>query len=74
VLYALVLDWPEHGKDVVIGKLAAGAPQVGKIASVELLGYSSGLNWKQEVDGLHVSFPGKKTGDYAHALKIRFEK
>ncbi|WP_168432939.1 alpha-L-fucosidase [Pontiella sulfatireligans] len=73
VLYAFVLNWPENGQPVVIEKLGSNQPQVGTIAGVELLGYTGTLNWKQTDAGLCVIFPKAKTGDYAHALKIRFK-
>lgn len=72
-LYAIALDWPQDG--LTIHALGSGNTEVGgKIASVSLLGAKAKLQWKQAQDGLHITLPQQKTGDYAYAFKITLKK
>lgn len=65
-LYAYLMAWPSDGK-ALIRSLAEGA---GKITDVKLLGSSEKLTWQQTEDGLVVTLPAKKPGDFAYGLKI----
>ena len=69
-LYAFVLDWPANQKTVTLEMLAPGNSRIGEIKSVELLGCSESLDWEQHPDGLKVKFPSRKSGQFAHCLKI----
>jgi alpha-L-fucosidase len=67
-LYAIALAWP--GAQATITSLATGAPGVGTITGVELLGHNGALEFTQGVEGLKVKMPADKPCDYAYALKI----
>jgi alpha-L-fucosidase len=71
-LYAFFMGWPEgDGKEVVIRPLGNNSAQkVGSVESVELLG-SGKVEFKREDDGLKVTLPAQRPGEYAYALKIR---
>ncbi len=70
-LYAIVLDWPEHG-ETIITSLKAGNSLLNKsIDSIELLGHRGNLSFESKEDGLHIMLPHEKTGDHAFVLKIR---
>jgi alpha-L-fucosidase len=60
------MAWPSDGK-ALIRSLAEGA---GKITDVKLLGSREKLTWQQTEDGLVVTLPAKKPGDFAYGLKI----
>ena len=69
-LYAIALAWPSDGK-LVVKSLAKSEGQAGgSVAKVSLLGYSGKLTWKQTAQGLEVTLPEMKHGDYALTLKI----
>jgi alpha-L-fucosidase len=67
VLYAFAMGWPR--KQAVIKSLATGAPKVGKIADVQLLG-AGAVKWSQDAAGLTVQMPDNKLSDHAIALKV----
>ncbi len=67
-VYAIGLDW--FGAQTTIKSLAMGIPNVGKVTGVELLGYEGALQFTQDAEGLKVTLPTEKTGDYAYSLKI----
>jgi alpha-L-fucosidase len=68
-LYAFVMGWPE--KEAVVRALGLASPQApGKIQRVELLGYKSELNWKQDEASLKVEMPTEKISDVAITLKV----
>ncbi len=67
-LFAISLEWPE--KPVTVHSIGNDL----KVTSVELLGASEKPAWKQTPSGLQVNYPAGKPSDYAHALKITFEK
>ncbi|MCZ2150945.1 MAG: alpha-L-fucosidase [Bryobacterales bacterium] len=62
-VYAIALDWPR--KSLAIHSLA-NEP----VKSVELLGYSGKLAWRQDPDGLKIDMPASKPGDYAFAFRV----
>jgi alpha-L-fucosidase len=68
-LYALVMNWPE-ASTVTIASLAKGLPLRGKVKKVELLGHSGALAFKQDSEGLKVTFPAEKPCDSVYALRI----
>ncbi len=72
ILYALVLDWPKNGGEVVFEFLSPGNSKIGEIASVSMIGHNGPLDWEQYGDGLKVRFPEEKPCEYAYAIKISF--
>lgn len=70
-IYAIVLGWPEE--PIVIQALGhSAATNPGKIEHVQLLGTEQKLDWKQEVNALHVRLPKNyhPQADYAASLKV----
>ncbi len=65
-LYVFALAWPDDGK-LLVRSLAQGA---GRIQDVRLLGSRSKLGWTQTADGLAVTLPAQKPGDYVYGLRI----
>jgi alpha-L-fucosidase len=72
-LYAIELAWPESGESV-IQSLNEAALSGKKIVSIQLLGSNAPLKYKLQADGLHAQLPVEKSGSFAYALKIQFEK
>jgi len=71
VLYAIVLDWP--GETLKIESLGTAAGlETRKVSSVRLLGAREKLTWKQQGEGLSISLPKSRPGDYAYAFRISF--
>ncbi len=69
-LYAYVMGWPADGK-VTIKALADGSPQApGKIERVEMLGVAEPLKFTRDQDGLTLTLPGQKVGNYVYGFKI----
>jgi alpha-L-fucosidase len=66
-LYAIVMAWP--GQTATIASLAAGKGP-GTVGAVELLGHAGPLQFKQDGDGLKVTFPADKPCDFAYTLKV----
>jgi alpha-L-fucosidase len=66
-LYALALGWPGTGT-LTLKSLANSAP--GQVQRVELLGTGAVLPHRRNDQGLTITLPQHKTGDYAHAFKI----
>jgi alpha-L-fucosidase len=77
-LYAIAQSWPgETAVVATLGTSAAAAARFpdgkmpeGKIKSVTLLGHEGNLKFTQDADGLKVTLPADKPGDYAFVLKI----
>ncbi len=70
-VYAFALGWPST--EVVIESLGLNSPtQPGKIRSVQLVGSSAKVHWKQSAGALRLSLPAEErpTADYAAALKV----
>jgi alpha-L-fucosidase len=68
-LYALLMGWPE--KEGVVRPLATTSKLgVGRIRSVQLLGFKGKLKWTQDEAGLKVQMPPARPCDHAFALKI----
>jgi alpha-L-fucosidase len=69
-LYAFVMDWPADGK-LVIKSLADGsATAPGKVERVEIIGVSEPLNFTRDANGLNVTLPAEKIGNYVYGFKI----
>ena len=66
LLYAIVLGWPRNGK-VAVRSLAKPA---GQIATINLLGCSGTLEWKQADDALVINLPAGKPCGHAITFKI----
>ncbi|WP_205945649.1 alpha-L-fucosidase [Pedobacter frigiditerrae] len=64
-LYAISLKWPTA--PIIVRSLPLSK---GKVSKVSLLGYAKELKFMQDVNGLTVTFPDEKIGDYAYTLKI----
>jgi alpha-L-fucosidase len=65
-LFAISLAWPET--DLTIKSIGNNK----KVDSIELLGTTEKLIWKQTPEGLQVKYPAEKPTDYAHILRITF--
>ena len=69
-LFVFVMGLPE--KEAIVPPLAvAGNFAVGRIVSVELLGYPGKLLWRQDASGLTIQMPESKPGKYALAFRVR---
>lgn len=70
-LFAIVLDWPEDGM-VNIGSLAKDSEYVKdlEIANAKVLGSTDKIKWSQENDGLKVTMPKEKPGDFAYVIQF----
>ena len=70
VLYAAAMAWPDNGKLVVRTLAGPSSGIVGKVKSVELLGYGK-VKFVQTADGLEAQLPTAKPCDIAYVLKIK---
>ncbi|MFB3894954.1 MAG: alpha-L-fucosidase [bacterium] len=68
-LYAICLGWPEYARNYKISSLARNTI-IGKISRVSLLGYNGRLQWKQNTNGLQITWPAVKPCDHAYTFKI----
>ncbi len=69
-LYCFVMDWPADGT-LVIQSLADGAAVVpGKVERVEVIGVGEPLKFTRDAEGLKVTLPATKVGDYVYGFKI----
>jgi len=66
-LYAWLMAWPSDNK-VLVKSLPSGA---GKVLAVRLLGSRDKLSWKQSEEGLSVTLPQNRPGNFAFGLKIK---
>ncbi len=70
-LYAILLAWPQEGRNVTIKALATDGNAFKKrIEKVELLGHREALQWRHDTDGLSVELPVDKPCEHAFVLKI----
>jgi len=67
-LYVIILDKPQ--KEVTVKSLSTTAEAFGQIASVELLGSDSRVEWRRDAEGLHLKFPTERGLDHAFVFKI----
>jgi len=71
-LYAFVMGWPARPSQAVIGPLRLGGELgVGKIGTVELLGYRGSLEWIQDAAALRISLPDQPPCNHAVVFKIQ---
>jgi len=69
-LYCFAMDWPADGT-LVIKSLADGAAVVpGQVERVEVIGVGEPLKFARDADGLKVTLPATKVGDYVYGFKI----
>ncbi|TGV00254.1 alpha-L-fucosidase C-terminal domain-containing protein, partial [Flavivirga rizhaonensis] len=70
-LYAIVLDWPEHGK-VNIASLAKNAEHAKNldISEVHVLGSGESIEWSQNNEGLVVNMPKERPCDFAFTIVL----
>ena len=74
-IYAFVMDWPTE--DILIKSMSADIASLpDPIVSIELLGSSEKITWKQTSDGLKINHPVKKPEKAfaAYAFKIELKK
>ena len=71
-LYAIALDWPQSTTDIIIKSLNTNDALVakGEIANIFLLGSDAKLSWQHNGEGLRITLPPQKPGDFAYAFKI----
>jgi alpha-L-fucosidase len=67
-LYAIELGWPKDG-EAIIHALGSGVG-TREVASVELLGSTVPLTFREKPDGLHIHVPAEPVGQYAYAYRI----
>ncbi|MEO1010096.1 MAG: alpha-L-fucosidase [Bacteroidota bacterium] len=70
VLYAIVLDWPDNNKTVITSLKSGNDLYEDSIASIQLLGHKTNLEFQVKEDALHVELPKEPVGDHAYVLKI----
>ncbi len=70
-LYAVELGWPSK-PEAVIHSLKTAVAGERQVESVELVGPSSKLSFKQDDEGLHLQLPAQTEGKYAYVFKIKF--
>jgi alpha-L-fucosidase len=69
-LYAFFMGWPASN-ELLIKTMAKGNPNyTEKIKSVRTIDGNQTLKFKQTKDGLKVTLPAEKFGDFAYGLKI----
>ena len=70
VLYAFVMGKPEF-KTLIRSLATDTALRVGRISSVELVGYDGRIEWSQDTSGLTVRIPDTLPSQHAVAFRIR---
>ena len=71
-LYAIALDWP--GSEMMVKSLGSEGLLKGRaIKSIRMLGTKDKIEWKQTVEGLKVTTPAQKTGEFAYVFRIDLE-
>lgn len=71
-LYAFVLDWPGAGNQITLKNITVMNKRIKPVASVTMLGVDGKVDWDQTPDGLVVTMPDRKPGDYAFGIRIGF--
>jgi alpha-L-fucosidase len=71
-LYAIACGWPQGRAEVSIKSLNSNGKLLakGEIANISLLGSDEKLAWNHDSEGLKITLPGQKPGDYAFVFKI----
>jgi alpha-L-fucosidase len=69
-LYATMLDWPKNNRLII--KTLNSEIKVGTkgIKSIKLLDSKNNLKWNRDSNGLTITLPAKKHGDYAYVFRI----
>lgn len=68
-LYAILMDWPGNGAEVVIESVNAENFSSG-VSKVTMLATGKKLDWKQTDKGLRITLPKKAPCDFAYGIKI----
>jgi alpha-L-fucosidase len=69
-LYVYAMAWPESGT-LVVKSLAEGSPLApGKVEAVAALGVGEPLKFTRDANGLSVTLPEQKTGNYVYGFKV----
>lgn len=71
-LYATALDWPKGSNEFVIKALGTnrGLLSSGEIAHLSLLGSEATISWRQTADGLRITLPPVRPGNFAYVFKL----
>jgi alpha-L-fucosidase len=70
-LYAIQMAWPTEAKAVIHALGSEHQAKGLQITSVELLGSSAKLTWRQTEDALEVTVPGTAPGKFAFVFRIQ---
>jgi hypothetical protein len=70
-LYAIMMTWPTSGHALIKSLKSGSEYRPGEIASVELMGSTSKLDWKRTAEGLRIVLPADGPCDHAYAFRIR---
>jgi alpha-L-fucosidase len=69
-LFAFVMDWPADG-NLVIKSLAVGAATgAGNVERVSIIGVDEPLKFTRDANGLNITLPAEKVGNYVYGFKI----
>jgi len=66
-LYTIIFGWPQNSRL----RVRSLHPDHGKVTSIQLLGSTVVLNWKQNEHGLDISLPDKAPGKHAFVFRIK---
>jgi len=69
-VYAFLFAWPENGKTTITSLAEGSARAPGRVERVELLGAPAPLSFTRDAQGLTVSLPERRTGEYVYTLEI----
>ncbi len=69
-LFAIVMAWPESGK-VVIKALKNNNEYKASVKSLKLLGFDGELQWNTNDQGLEITMPSEKIGEFAHVIEMK---
>ena len=69
-IYAILLGWPEDGKEIIKSLADKADSTVGTIQRIQLMGRRGNLEWNRSGEGLTVQLPQQKPCEYAWVLKI----
>jgi alpha-L-fucosidase len=76
-LYAILLDWEQNQKEVVLNSLSSNRIDIKNLQTVVLINGEAGkylpLSFKQNPEGLIVSLPEKPFEELAYVLKLSFD-
>ena len=69
-VYAFALAWPESGKLTIKSLASATANAPGQVERVELVGAPDPLEYTRTADGLTITLPTRRRGDYVYTFAI----